>query len=147
MRLKSLDMEQDKRSIDQTPEWKALQAHWQTMSQLHMRNIFEKDIDRCERFSLSACGLHLDYSKNLIDEKGMDLLMDLARAADLTEWGDRLLGGDKVKPAFIPVRLPRVAGNGYALELMLVNGAVLRIGADTDPVWVSRLVKELERTC
>jgi len=89
-------MQQDRRSIDQTPEWKALQEHWQAMSGLHMRELFERDIDRCERFSLSACGLHLDYSKNLIDEKAMQLLLDLARAAELSTWGDRLLGGDKV---------------------------------------------------
>ena len=62
-------MQQDKRSIAETPEWKALEAHWDEMCCLHMREIFEKDLTRCERFSLSACGLHLDYSKNLIDDK------------------------------------------------------------------------------
>jgi len=89
-------MAQDKRSIDQTPEWKALEQHWQGMCCLHMRELFQKDLKRCERFSLSACGLHLDYSKNLIDAKGMDLLLDLARAAELSRWGDSLLAGDKV---------------------------------------------------
>jgi len=89
-------MQQDKKSIDQTPEWQALQEHWQAMSALHMRELFERDVQRCERFGLSACGLHLDYSKNLIDEKAMQLLLDLARAAELSNWGDRLLGGDKV---------------------------------------------------
>ena len=61
-----------------------------------MREIFEQDPSRSERLSLSACGLFLDYSKNLIDDKGMALLMDLARAARLSYWGDRLLAGDKV---------------------------------------------------
>lgn len=32
---------------------------------LHMRELFEKDVKRRERFILSACGLHLDYSENL----------------------------------------------------------------------------------
>ena len=89
-------MEKDKQTIEQTPEWKALEEHWKVMSDLHMRDLFDRDLTRCEQFGLNACGLYLDYSKNLIDEKAMDLLLDLARAAELSKWGDRLLGGDKV---------------------------------------------------
>lgn len=89
-------MNQQQQSIDQSPEWKALEAHWATMSKSHMREMFERDTSRSERFSLDACGLYLDYSKNLIDDKAMQLLLDLARAAELSTWGDRLLGGDKV---------------------------------------------------
>lgn len=89
-------MKQQKQSIDQSAEWQALEAHWASMSGSHMREIFERDTSRCERFSLDACGLHLDYSKNLIDDKAMQLLLELARAAELSNWGDRLLAGDKV---------------------------------------------------
>ncbi|RMG34765.1 MAG: glucose-6-phosphate isomerase, partial [Gammaproteobacteria bacterium] len=48
------------------------------------------------RYSLSACGLELDYSKNRIDEKAMALLCDLARVADLEGWRERLFAGERI---------------------------------------------------
>ena len=69
------------------------------------------------------------------------------KAASLYRWCTRLRDREKAKPSFIPVRLPSIAANGYALELELVDGRMLRIGADADPVWVSQLVRELERRC
>lgn len=54
---------------------------------------------------------------------------------------------EKAKPQFIPVRPPTVAANRYAAELMLVNGRVLRIGTDADPICTSQLGRELERAC
>jgi len=83
-------------SIDQTPEWRALEAHWEEISRLHMRDVFSQDPRRCERFSLSKCGIHLDYSKNLINELTMSLLFDLSEVAKLDVWAGRLLAGDKV---------------------------------------------------
>ena len=82
--------------IDQTDEWKALERHWQSLAGVRMRDLFASDPQRCQRYSLSACGIDLDYSKNLIDEKAMRLLVDLANAAELSAWGDRLIGGEKV---------------------------------------------------
>ena len=69
------------------------------------------------------------------------------KAASLYRWCARLRAGETTQPGFVPVRLPSIAANGYALELMLVNGGVLRIRADADPVWVSQVVRELERGC
>lgn len=82
--------------INKTDAWKALESHWETLSNRRMRDLFAEDPERAERFSLSACGLHLDYSKNLIDQRAMQLLLDLAKTADLTHWGERLIAGDKV---------------------------------------------------
>ncbi len=89
-------MQKDKGLIDQTKEWKALERHWQSLRGIRMRDLFARDPQRCERYSLSACGINLDYSKNLIDEKAMRLLIDLAEAAELSRWGNRLLRGEKV---------------------------------------------------
>lgn len=89
-------MQKDKGLIDQTKEWKALERHWQSLRGIRMRDLFARDPQRCERYSLSACGIDLDYSKNLIDEKAMKLLIDLAKAAELSRWGDRLVRGEKV---------------------------------------------------
>ena len=89
-------MQNNKGLIDQTAEWKALERHWQSLSGTRMRDLFARDPVRCERYSLSACGIDLDYSKNLVDQEAMKRLMALARAADLSRWGDALIGGEKV---------------------------------------------------
>ena len=82
--------------ISHGPAWAALQAHWSDIDRLRMRDLFDDDPERCARFSLEACGLHVDYSKNLITAETMRLLMALAREADLDSWRNRLLRGDKV---------------------------------------------------
>lgn len=82
--------------INQTPAWQALQIHWENLSRRRMRDLFAEQPDRARHFSLSACGLHLDYSKNLIDQRAMQLLLALADTADLARWGERLLAGEKV---------------------------------------------------
>jgi len=82
--------------ISHTPAWRALQHHWKDIVGLRMRDLFEEDPGRSERFSLEACGVYLDYSKNLITDETMRRLRELAQTADLSFWGDSLLRGDKV---------------------------------------------------
>ena len=43
-----------------------------------MRDLFVGDPGRFEKFSGEACGIFLDYSKNLIDGETMDLLFGIA---------------------------------------------------------------------
>ena len=82
--------------ISHSPAWAALEEHWAEIGSLQMRDLFEGDPGRCARFSLDECGIHLDYSKNLITQETMRRLMALAKTADLSFWGDSLLRGDKV---------------------------------------------------
>jgi len=63
--------------------WKALQAHRQQMQSFGMRAAFEADAKRFEQFSATACGLFLDYSKNLITQETRQLLINLAHEAGL----------------------------------------------------------------
>ena len=49
-----------------------------------MRQLFEEDKNRFKTFSATAGDILLDYSKNRIDQKVMDLLFDIARKADPT---------------------------------------------------------------
>lgn len=61
-----------------------------------MRDLFAKDPRRFEKFSLEACGILLDYSKNRITEKTMRLLVALARETDVEGWRDRMFAGEKI---------------------------------------------------
>ena len=85
-----------------------------------MRDLFEEDPGRCERFSLEECGIYLDYSKNLITDETMQHLMALVRTADLTFWGDSLLRGDKVNNtegrAVLHMALRNVGDRSYQVD-------------------------------
>lgn len=76
--------------------WRVLQEHYSEVASLHMRDLFERDPGRGERFKLSCCELLLDFSKNRITERTVGLLVDLAREAGVEEWRARMFGGEKI---------------------------------------------------
>lgn len=79
-----------------TNSTKALQAQKEELSQTTIKNLFQQDSARFDKFSLTAAGLFLDYSKNLIDETTLDLLLDLADKAHLQQSIQDLFSGAKV---------------------------------------------------
>src|SRR5919199_1568410 len=76
--------------------WQALAAHQREMANVHMRDLFAQDPQRFQKFSLQFQDVLLDYSKNRITEKTMQLLRDLARQADLKGWTERMFTGEKI---------------------------------------------------
>jgi len=74
-------------SLTQSNAWKALSAHYQQISSVHMRDLFAQDPKRFEKFSLRFGDILLDFSKNRITDETLRLLLDLARHAnELREW-------------------------------------------------------------
>lgn len=82
--------------ITHSAAWAALEKHQAEVAELHMRDLFAKDPERFQRFSLEACGLLLDYSKNRITQDTLPLLLSLARHSQLKEWIDRMFSGEPV---------------------------------------------------
>ena len=78
------------------PEWKALQAHFKQVEGLHLRQLFAEDPERAGRFSVEACDLFLDYSKNRVTAETMRLLLALAEAVDLKQAIEDLFAGKKI---------------------------------------------------
>jgi glucose-6-phosphate isomerase len=76
--------------------WKSLATHKEEIESVHLRDLFAKDPGRADRFKLEAAGLFLDYSKNLITEKTIALLMQLAEQSQLRERIDAMFRGDKI---------------------------------------------------
>jgi len=76
--------------------WQDLAAHWREIEPLQMRDLFAQDPDRFERFSLEACGILLDYSKNRISRQTLDLLLELAEVADVRGWTGRMFAGERI---------------------------------------------------
>jgi glucose-6-phosphate isomerase len=83
-------------TLTRSKPWQALKAHHKTVARLHMRDLFRGDPARFDKFSLEACGLLLDYSKNLITDETPDLLLALARHADVEGWRERMFAGEKI---------------------------------------------------
>ncbi|GAA0250742.1 MULTISPECIES: glucose-6-phosphate isomerase [Pseudomonas] len=78
------------------PAWQALTQHRQAMQDFSMREAFNADPQRFSQFTLSSCGLFLDYSKNLITSETRDLLVALAKEVNLKGAIDSLYAGDPV---------------------------------------------------
>jgi glucose-6-phosphate isomerase len=83
-------------SLTAHPAWKALQAHFQKVRTLHLRQLFADDPQRGERFTAEACGLYLDYSKNRITDETLQLLIQLAEACNLREHIETMFTGQKI---------------------------------------------------
>ena len=43
--------------LTNSTEWQALQSHHNSISEIHMRDLFAKDPDRFSAFSVNACGV------------------------------------------------------------------------------------------
>lgn len=80
--------------ISTTHEWKDLEAHQTEMSETNLRELFAGDPDRASRFTFDAAGLHVDLSKNLINEDTVDKLVALAEAAGLKEKTEAMFTGE-----------------------------------------------------
>jgi glucose-6-phosphate isomerase len=78
------------------PAWKALEAHYSTVRELHLRQLFAEDPKRGERFSLEAAGLYLDYSKNRVTDETLKLLLQLAEESGLRKRIDAMFSGEKI---------------------------------------------------
>ncbi|MBN2885273.1 MAG: glucose-6-phosphate isomerase [Chromatiaceae bacterium] len=79
--------------ISQTPQWQALRQHREALGEVRMRDWFAADPGRAERMTREVAGLVVDYSKTLVTDATLALLLDLARAADLPGWRARLFAG------------------------------------------------------
>ena len=69
--------------ISATPEWKALNAHFEQIKDAHMRDLFAADDKRFDKMSLQFEDILFDFSKNRVTEETMALLRSLANAADV----------------------------------------------------------------
>src|SRR5213593_384815 len=88
-----------RRSFEPLPDrkaWKALEAHYQTVREFHLRTLFADDPKRGERMTVEAVGLFLDYSKNRITDDTVKLLTELAEESGLSSRIDAMFLGEKI---------------------------------------------------
>ena len=83
-------------SLTELPAWKALGEHYKKVQPIHLKELFDKDPKRAEKFNVEAAGLFLDYSKNRITEETVKLLLQLAEESGLKARRDAMFSGDKI---------------------------------------------------
>ncbi|MFC4426098.1 glucose-6-phosphate isomerase [Deinococcus navajonensis] len=82
--------------LTETAAWQALQAHFESVRHVHLRDLFAADPQRGERLSAEGAGLYLDYSKHRVTDETLELLLDLARSRQLEARRDAMLSGEKI---------------------------------------------------
>jgi glucose-6-phosphate isomerase len=82
--------------LRQRAAYKALAEHHSKITDRHLRELFDEDATRGERFCAQAVGLYLDYSKNRITAETLSLLLQLARESELERHRDAMFAGEKI---------------------------------------------------
>lgn len=82
--------------LDRMPEWQALARHRERLGEVRLRELFDADARRAERYGVQVGDLHLDYSKHLVNDETLALLRQLAEAADVAGLRDAMFRGDKI---------------------------------------------------
>lgn len=80
-----------------TQAWLLLQKHYsEEMQHASMKNLFAQDEERFSRYSISFNDILFDYSKNIINAKTMQLLLQLADECKVKEAIEAMFAGEKI---------------------------------------------------
>jgi glucose-6-phosphate isomerase len=81
---------------DHTQAWKNLQAHYEEAKFWQLKNLFKNDTDRFNKFSVRQGDILVDYSKNIITEKTLELLLQLAEECKVKDAIEAMFNGEKI---------------------------------------------------
>jgi glucose-6-phosphate isomerase len=79
-----------------TAAWQELRTHFEEMQYASMQEMFAADDNRSERFHIKWNDFLVDYSKNIINDKSMQLLLDLAEETGLKGAIESYFKGDAI---------------------------------------------------
>ncbi len=85
-----------KQNPTKTKAWQKLQEHFERMKTQKMQTMFELDPNRFEKFSIQNESILVDYSKNIITEETMNLLLALAEECDLKNAIEQMYSGEAI---------------------------------------------------
>ncbi|MYN44288.1 glucose-6-phosphate isomerase [Pseudoduganella sp. FT93W] len=83
-------------ALTSTSSFLALASHATAARTWQMRQLFADDAQRFPRLTVDAAGLFLDYSKNRLDGRTVELLLDLARERGVERLRDAMFAGEKI---------------------------------------------------
>jgi glucose-6-phosphate isomerase len=76
--------------------FQALRSQYAAVKDRPLSELFAQDPSRFKSHSIKAAGIFLDYSKNLLDDTTMRLLLDLARERGVEAQRDAMFAGEKI---------------------------------------------------
>jgi glucose-6-phosphate isomerase len=76
--------------------WSNLKAHYEKVRGASLRKLFADDPGRGQRMTAEAVGIYYDYSKNLITDETLSLLLQLAEESGLRAHIDAMFRGEKI---------------------------------------------------
>ncbi|MFF7382165.1 glucose-6-phosphate isomerase [Streptomyces griseoluteus] len=89
------DVSSDTPKLTRRPEWTALADH-RAGGQPHLRELFDADPGRAERYVVRVGDLHIDYSKHQVTDETLALLQELAVATDVFGQRDAMFRGERI---------------------------------------------------
>ena len=84
------------KEINKTRAWKHLEKYASKIRKVEMRDMFEKDPKRAEKYSINLENMLVDFSKNRIDEKAFIYLQALAKQAKVQKKIEQMFSGEKI---------------------------------------------------
>jgi glucose-6-phosphate isomerase len=100
-------------ALRQAPAWGQLQAHYEKLRDVHLRELFAADPARGERLRAEGAGLYLDFSKNRITDETLMLLGGLAHQRGVAERREAMFRGEQINVSedravlHVALRMPR----------------------------------------
>ncbi|PWA04285.1 glucose-6-phosphate isomerase [Flavobacterium psychrotolerans] len=79
-----------------TQAWQKLQKHFETMQNASMKTMFKENNSRATQFHLQWNEFLVDYSKNIINQETMNLLLELADELQLKDAIVKYFEGDSI---------------------------------------------------
>ncbi len=79
-----------------TVAWRKLETHFLMMQATHLKELFAEDPERFKRFSLQFNDILIDYSKNIISEETLQLLIELANETELPKAIRSMYSGEPI---------------------------------------------------
>ncbi|NNK60565.1 MAG: glucose-6-phosphate isomerase [Flavobacteriaceae bacterium] len=79
-----------------TAAWSKLQEHYAAIKDIHMLDWFNKDPKRADEFRILWEDFYIDFSKNRIDKRALELLFELAEEVDLQDAISKYFSGDLI---------------------------------------------------
>ncbi|MDD4819717.1 MAG: glucose-6-phosphate isomerase [Flavobacteriales bacterium] len=79
-----------------THAWEELEKHINELDEMSLKDIFEEDPKRFEKYHLTQGDILVDFSKNLVTDHTMKLLYSLAKEVDVKDAIEKMFSGDKI---------------------------------------------------
>ncbi len=101
--------------VTSLPAWKALESHHKEIAPRPLRELFSEDPGRAKRMRAEGAGLLLDYSKNRINDRTLELLLELAEGCRLSHHIRTMFEGQHINKTenravlHVALRMPKSA--------------------------------------